>query len=217
MTRAAPVLADHPVNRARVAAGKRPANAIWLWGQGRAPSVPRFAEVHGLDGRDHLGGQPGPRRGRARRLDPHRRPGRDRLSRHRLRSPRARRPSRPSRISTSSACTSRRPTRRATRAAPTPRSMRSSGSTRTSSAPCAVRCETRDRWRMVISPDHSTLLRTRAHDRTPVAWAMAGTGLPASGRHLRRGRGARGRLPLLRPGLPAHAALPRPGLGWPSR
>ena len=39
-----------------------------------------------------------------------------------------------------------------------------------------------DRWRILISPDHSTLLRTRAHDRAPVAWAMAGTGLPASGR-----------------------------------
>jgi 2,3-bisphosphoglycerate-independent phosphoglycerate mutase len=33
----------------------------------------------------------------------------------------------------------------------------------------------------LISPDHSTLLRTRAHDRAPVAWAMAGTGLPGSG------------------------------------
>ncbi len=42
--------------------------------------------------------------------------------------------------------------------------------------------ETRERWRMLVSPDHSTLLRTRAHDRAPVAWAMAGTGLPASGR-----------------------------------
>ena len=36
-------------------------------------------------------------------------------------------------------------------------------------------------WRILISPDHSTLLHTRAHDRAPVAWAMAGTGLPASG------------------------------------
>ena len=46
--------------------------------------------------------------------------------------------------------------------------------------------EAYDRWRILISPDHSTLLRTRAHDRAPVAWAMAGTGLPASGRDLRR-------------------------------
>jgi 2,3-bisphosphoglycerate-independent phosphoglycerate mutase len=35
---------------------------------------------------------------------------------------------------------------------------------------------------MLISPDHSTLLRTRAHDRAPVAWTMAGTGLSPSGR-----------------------------------
>jgi hypothetical protein len=27
-------------------------------------------------------------------------------------------------------------------------------------------------WRILISPDHSTLLRTRAHDRAPVVWAM---------------------------------------------
>ena len=38
-----------------------------------------------------------------------------------------------------------------------------------------------DQWRILVSPDHSTLLRTRAHDRAPVAWTMAGTGLPASG------------------------------------
>ena len=42
--------------------------------------------------------------------------------------------------------------------------------------------EAYDRWRILISPDHSTLLRTRAHDRAPVAWAMAGTGLAPSGR-----------------------------------
>src|SRR5262245_45059288 len=33
---------SHPVNAARVAAGKRPANAVWLWGQGKAPALPRF-------------------------------------------------------------------------------------------------------------------------------------------------------------------------------
>jgi 2,3-bisphosphoglycerate-independent phosphoglycerate mutase len=36
-------------------------------------------------------------------------------------------------------------------------------------------------WRLLISPDHSTLIRTRAHDRAPVPWAMAGTGLEGSG------------------------------------
>jgi 2,3-bisphosphoglycerate-independent phosphoglycerate mutase len=40
------VLADHPVNRARIAAGKKPATQVWLWGQGSAPSLRPFAELH---------------------------------------------------------------------------------------------------------------------------------------------------------------------------
>jgi 2,3-bisphosphoglycerate-independent phosphoglycerate mutase len=44
------IVADHPVNQARTAAGKRPANAIWLWGQGRAPALPAFANLWGLKG-----------------------------------------------------------------------------------------------------------------------------------------------------------------------
>ena len=44
------VVRDHPVNQARLAAGKSPANAIWLWGQGKAPALPKFAELHGLKG-----------------------------------------------------------------------------------------------------------------------------------------------------------------------
>ncbi len=50
MSRATAVLESHPINRARIAAGEQPANAIWLWGQGRAPSMPKFAEVHGVAG-----------------------------------------------------------------------------------------------------------------------------------------------------------------------
>ena len=44
------LLPDHPVNRKRVAAGKRPANSIWPWGQGRTPSMTTFREKYGLDG-----------------------------------------------------------------------------------------------------------------------------------------------------------------------
>ena len=47
---AVPLLADHPVNRARIAAGKRPATHIWLWGQGTLPELPTFAETFGLRG-----------------------------------------------------------------------------------------------------------------------------------------------------------------------
>jgi 2,3-bisphosphoglycerate-independent phosphoglycerate mutase len=47
---ARPLLADHEVNRTRVSRGKSPANAIWLWGQGRKPSMPTFKERFGLTG-----------------------------------------------------------------------------------------------------------------------------------------------------------------------
>jgi len=38
--KAARLLPGHPVNRRREKAGKMPANAVWLWGQGKAPSMP---------------------------------------------------------------------------------------------------------------------------------------------------------------------------------
>jgi 2,3-bisphosphoglycerate-independent phosphoglycerate mutase len=50
MQRSQAVLANHPVNQARVAAGKRPATQIWLWGQGKAPSLRPFTEVYGPRG-----------------------------------------------------------------------------------------------------------------------------------------------------------------------
>jgi len=43
-------LKDHPVNKARVAQGKRPANSIWLWGEGRRPRLENFKEKFGLEG-----------------------------------------------------------------------------------------------------------------------------------------------------------------------
>jgi len=50
MQRSQAVLAKHPVNQARSAAGKRPATQVWLWGQGKAPSLRPFAEVYGRRG-----------------------------------------------------------------------------------------------------------------------------------------------------------------------
>lgn len=44
------ILQRHPVNRARLDAGKSPANGIWLWGQGVLPRLPRFRERFGLRG-----------------------------------------------------------------------------------------------------------------------------------------------------------------------
>jgi 2,3-bisphosphoglycerate-independent phosphoglycerate mutase len=48
--RAAGILANHPVNRARQAAGLNPANAIWLWGQGRAPVMAPLRDQYGISG-----------------------------------------------------------------------------------------------------------------------------------------------------------------------
>jgi 2,3-bisphosphoglycerate-independent phosphoglycerate mutase len=50
MARSAAWLAGHPVNAARVAAGKRPATHVWLWGVGRAPAMEPFVEKYGMSG-----------------------------------------------------------------------------------------------------------------------------------------------------------------------
>jgi 2,3-bisphosphoglycerate-independent phosphoglycerate mutase len=44
------ILKDLSINRARIAAGKSPANSIWLWGQGRAPRLPTLRERYGIEG-----------------------------------------------------------------------------------------------------------------------------------------------------------------------
>lgn len=50
MQRSRDLLRDHAVNRERRAAGKRPATQIWLWGQGKAPSLRPFRDVYGKQG-----------------------------------------------------------------------------------------------------------------------------------------------------------------------
>ncbi len=50
MEQAGHVLRDHPVNSARIRAGKHPANMAWLWGQGTRPDMPAFHGRYGLSG-----------------------------------------------------------------------------------------------------------------------------------------------------------------------
>ena len=50
MQRSVPVFEQHPVNLARIAAGKKPATNVWLWGQGKSPILPSFEERFGLRG-----------------------------------------------------------------------------------------------------------------------------------------------------------------------
>jgi 2,3-bisphosphoglycerate-independent phosphoglycerate mutase len=44
------LLQSHPVNKVRQESGKRIANSIWLWGQGRRPNMPTFKDKYGLEG-----------------------------------------------------------------------------------------------------------------------------------------------------------------------
>lgn len=44
------ILENHPVNQARIAAGKKPATQIWLWGQGRAMTLQSYKDLFGLSG-----------------------------------------------------------------------------------------------------------------------------------------------------------------------
>lgn len=43
-------LMAHPVNKKRIAEGKRPANSIWLWGEGKKPMLPSFYDTFGKKG-----------------------------------------------------------------------------------------------------------------------------------------------------------------------
>jgi 2,3-bisphosphoglycerate-independent phosphoglycerate mutase len=180
MNRAIPVLAGHPVNRARVVAGKSPANAIWLWGQGRAPSMPKFSDIRHLNGAiisavdlvRGVGVLAGWTRidvpGATGYLDTdYRAKGRygiEALETHDIVCVHVEAPDEASHEGRHAAKVEALERIDADIVGPIRRAL-----------------ETYDRWRILISPDHSTLLRTRAHDRAPVAWAMAGTGLAPSG------------------------------------
>ena len=45
-----PILAEAEVNRRRIEKGDRPANMIWLWGSGKALSVPSLKDCFGITG-----------------------------------------------------------------------------------------------------------------------------------------------------------------------
>jgi 2,3-bisphosphoglycerate-independent phosphoglycerate mutase len=51
MSESVAIFADHPVNRARVAAGKLPATNVWLWGLGRTPALRSFRDEYGRTGK----------------------------------------------------------------------------------------------------------------------------------------------------------------------
>ncbi len=50
MKKSVDILKDHPVNKARIAAGKNPATSIWPWGEGTKPQLDNFEGKFGLKG-----------------------------------------------------------------------------------------------------------------------------------------------------------------------
>jgi 2,3-bisphosphoglycerate-independent phosphoglycerate mutase len=50
MLKSAGILENHPVNRERIRRGAKPANSIWLWGQGKKLGLPTFKQKYALDG-----------------------------------------------------------------------------------------------------------------------------------------------------------------------
>ncbi|GBD99595.1 cofactor-independent phosphoglycerate mutase [bacterium BMS3Abin07] len=44
------VLRGHDINKRRIKSGRNPGNCIWLWGQGKKPSMPPFRDRYGLSG-----------------------------------------------------------------------------------------------------------------------------------------------------------------------
>ncbi len=180
MQRAEPILRDHPVNRDRITRGKRPASAIWLWGQGRAPQMPPFRQIHGLSAAmisavDLV-------RGVARLAD----------------WARIDVPGATGYLDTDYAAKGAYAVRAIAEydfvcvhiEAPDEASHEGRADAKVEAleqidrhivAPVLEALQQHDQWRIVITPDHSTLLRTRAHDRAPAVWTIAGTGIAHSG------------------------------------
>jgi 2,3-bisphosphoglycerate-independent phosphoglycerate mutase len=181
MRAAGDVLRDHPVNRARVAAGNRPANAIWLWGQGKAPVLPKFAELHhlrgaiisGVDLVRGVGMLAGWDRidvpGATGYLDTdYAAKGRyavEALKTHDIVCVHIEAPDEASHEGRADAKVEALERIDHDIVGPIHRALQAHGD-----------------YRILVSPDHATLLRTRAHDRDWVCWAMAGTGLRRLGR-----------------------------------
>ena len=180
MRAASSVVVDHPVNRGRLAEGKKPGNAIWLWGQGKAPALSSFQEMHGLRGamisavdlvrgvgmlagwtRLDVAGATGyldtdyAAKGRAAIAA---------LETHDLVCVHIEAPDEASHEGRADAKVEALERIDEHIVGPLREALARSGD-----------------YRILITPDHATLLRTKAHDRAPVPWTMCGRGIAASG------------------------------------
>ncbi|HEV3261768.1 MAG TPA: cofactor-independent phosphoglycerate mutase [Gemmataceae bacterium] len=180
MLRSRDVLYDHPVNQARQARGERPATQIWLWGQGQAPSLRPFREVYGKQGaiisavdlvrgvgvllgwtRIDVPGATGyldtdyAAKGRAAVAA---------LKDHDLVCVHVEAPDEASHEGKADA-----------------KVKALEEIDRHIVGPLLAALPAHGKWRILVSPDHRTPLRTRAHAHGPVPFALAGTGITAKG------------------------------------
>jgi 2,3-bisphosphoglycerate-independent phosphoglycerate mutase len=180
MLRSRQVFADHSVNRARHTSGKKAATQIWLWGQGRAPHLRPFAEVYGKRGaiisavdlvrgvgvllgwkRIDVPGATGyldtdyAAKGRA---------GVAALAEYDLVCVHVEAPDEASHEGRADA-----------------KVKALEEIDRHIVGPLLESLPRHGAWRMLVSPDHRTPLRTRAHAHGPVPFAVAGTGIEGKG------------------------------------
>ncbi|MGA2068429.1 MAG: cofactor-independent phosphoglycerate mutase [Thermoguttaceae bacterium] len=180
MSESEALLAEHPVNVARRRAGKPPATNIWLWGQGSAPRLPPFAETYGVRGAmitavDLL-------RGLAKLI------GWQRIDV----------PGATGYTDTDYAAKGRYAIEALKRydlvcvhvEAPDEASHEGDAAAKVKAleeidrhivAPLLEALGAFDRWRILVSPDHPTPLRTKTHSHGDVPLAMAGTGIVPDG------------------------------------
>jgi len=50
MVRSSSLLKEHAINKERIKNGSRPANSIWIWGEGRKPALDSFYNKYNLEG-----------------------------------------------------------------------------------------------------------------------------------------------------------------------
>jgi 2,3-bisphosphoglycerate-independent phosphoglycerate mutase len=50
MVKSYDLLKDHPVNKSRINKGLRPANSIWLWGEGKKPLLSKYYDKYKING-----------------------------------------------------------------------------------------------------------------------------------------------------------------------
>ena len=173
------VVEQHQVNIDRAVKGLRPANLVWLWGQGMAPKLPKFQVVHGLKGaivaavdlvigvavlagwdRIKVPGATGyldtdyAAKGQA---------GVAALKDHDIVCVHVEAPDEASHEGRADAKVAALEAIDREIVGPLRLAIAAQGG------------------RILVSPDHATLIRTRAHDRAWVPWAMAGVGLSGSG------------------------------------